>query len=162
MIGPMIKQFVATVYILKEDKVLLIHHRKLAKWLPPGGHVEPNELPSEAAIREAKEETGLEVRLLSQDNLTVDRWNAKSFPRPYLCLLEEIPAYKDVPAHQHMDFVYIGELIGGIEQEKQDEIAGLRWFTLDEIEAMQSDVDIFEETRQVLRTLLPVLEKREK
>ena len=152
----MIKQFVATVYILKEDKVLLIHHRKLGKWLPPGGHLEPNELPSEAAVREAKEETGLDVCLLSQDNLNVDRWNAKSFPRPYLCLLEEIPAYKDTPPHQHIDFVYVGELIGGEEQQKLDEISGLRWFTLEELEAMQPDVEIFEETRQVLRTLLPV------
>ena len=152
----MLKQFVATVYIINEDKVLLIHHLKLEKWLPPGGHLEPNELPSEAAIREAREETGFEVRLVSQDNLTVNRWNAKSFPRPYLCLLEEIPAYKDTPAHQHIDFVYIGELAGGVQLEKIDEIDGLRWFTLEELEALEGDVDIFEETRQVLRTLLPV------
>lgn len=155
MIRHMIKQFVATVYIVQDDKVLLIHHRKLLKWLPPGGHLEPNELPSEAAIREAKEETGLDVRLVSQDNLTVDRWNAKSFPRPYLCLLEEIPTHKGTPAHQHIDFVYVGELVGGSEQQKLDEIDGMRWFTLEELESLEGDADIFEETRQVLRTLLP-------
>jgi ADP-ribose pyrophosphatase YjhB (NUDIX family) len=32
--------------------VLLVYHRKLAMWLPPGGHVEPNELPDDAAVRE--------------------------------------------------------------------------------------------------------------
>lgn len=151
----MIKHFVATVYIIKEGKVLLIHHRKLNKWVAPGGHVEANELPPDAAIREAKEETGLDVRLFSQDNLTIDRWNAKSIPRPYLCLLEEMPAFKDQPAHQHIDFVYVGELVGGNEEGKMDEIEGMAWFTLEEIEALQGDIDIFEETRQVLRTLLP-------
>ena len=55
------RQFTATVYILEKDKVLLIHHRKLQKWLPPGGHMDPNETPAEAACREAFEETGLKI-----------------------------------------------------------------------------------------------------
>ena len=61
------RQFTATVYILHEFKVLLIFHRKLFKWLPPGGHVDENELPSDTAIREAREETGLEIELVSQE-----------------------------------------------------------------------------------------------
>lgn len=151
----MLKQFVATVYIVKEDKVLLVRHRKYNKWVAPGGHLEPNELPSEGAIREAKEETGLDVRLFSQDNVTIDWWNAKSLPRPYLCLQEEVPAFKDQPAHQHIDFIFVGEPVSGTEQEKQDETDGLRWFTLEEIETLEGDVEIFEEAKQVLRTLLP-------
>jgi ADP-ribose pyrophosphatase YjhB (NUDIX family) len=51
------KQYTATVFILQDDKVLLIYHKKLKKWLPPGGHLEEGELPSAGAIREAKEET---------------------------------------------------------------------------------------------------------
>jgi len=56
------KHFTATTYIIQDGKVLLIPHSKLGKWLPPGGHVELNETPPECAIREALEETGLEIK----------------------------------------------------------------------------------------------------
>lgn len=150
----MIKHFTATVYMLRDDHVLLIFHKKMQKWLPPGGHLNPNEAPHEAAKREAIEETGIEVEFTLQENIWVERWNASSIPRPYMCLLEEIPAYKDQPAHQHIDFVYVGKPVGGTELENLDETDGLRWFTLEEIEALESDVTIFEETKQVLKQLL--------
>ncbi len=47
-------------------KILLIHHRKLDKWLPLGGHIELDEDPEQAALREAKEESGLDVELLGE------------------------------------------------------------------------------------------------
>lgn len=150
----MLRQFTACVYIIENQRVLLIFHRKMNKWLPPGGHLEPNELPSEAARREALEETGIEIALVPQENVWIDRWNAKSFERPYLCLLEEIPARADQPAHQHIDMVYVGRPIGGTETLNEKETGGLRWFTLDEIEALDSDVSIFEETKQTLRKIL--------
>ena len=42
---------------------LLHRHRRLGTWLQPGGHLEPGETPWQAALREAQEETGLELRL---------------------------------------------------------------------------------------------------
>lgn len=148
------KQFVASVYIIEQERVLLIYHRKLSKWLPPGGHLEPNETPPEAALREAREETGIEIEFIRQENFWVERWNAKSFERPYLCLLEEIPAYKDTPAHQHIDFVYLARAVGGVEQQNLEETDGLRWFTLEEAEALEADVEIFAETQKVIRTII--------
>jgi 8-oxo-dGTP pyrophosphatase MutT (NUDIX family) len=144
------RQFTATVYILDEEKVLLIFHRKLKKWLPPGGHLEEGELPAEGAIREAKEETGLDIELILDEHCWIDSWNAKSFPRPYLCLLEEIPAHGDTPSHQHMDMIYLARPIGGLMCQNLQETEGLRWFSLQEVEALISDVDIFEETKQVI------------
>jgi 8-oxo-dGTP pyrophosphatase MutT (NUDIX family) len=41
--------------------VVLLKHKRLGLWLQPGGHVDPGESPWEAALREAREETGLEV-----------------------------------------------------------------------------------------------------
>ncbi|MGD1089613.1 MAG: NUDIX domain-containing protein [Verrucomicrobiota bacterium] len=58
--------FTVAIFIVHEGKILLVHHRKLDKWLPLGGHVELDEDPEQAALREAKEESGLEVELLGE------------------------------------------------------------------------------------------------
>lgn len=55
----------AAAYVFHEDKLLLILHSKLNLWLPPGGHIEPNETPDEAALRETREETGINASLLN-------------------------------------------------------------------------------------------------
>lgn len=145
------KEFTATVYILNHDKVLLLYHRKLNKWLPPGGHVELNETPAEAARREVKEETGLEIEFILQENIWINEWNANSFERPYLCLLEEIPAYQNIPSHQHMDMIYVAKPfnlnIQPVTSEKYS------WFNLEELAKMKLDVDIFKETLNVIKHL---------
>ena len=44
------------------DKVALHLHKRLGMWLQPGGHIDKDESPADAAMREAEEETGLPVR----------------------------------------------------------------------------------------------------
>ena len=144
------KHFTATAYILCEDKVLLLFHPKLQKWLPPGGHLEENETPPEAARREVLEETGLEIALIHQENIWIERWNASSFERPYLCLLENIPEHKGKKAHQHMDFIYLAKPIGG--SLIQDPF--LRWFSLEDVSSLESDKEIFKETKETIEHLL--------
>lgn len=132
------KHFTATTFIIEREKILLIFHKKLSTWLPPGGHVDPNETPVEGAIREVKEETGLEIELLPQENLWIDCPEASSFARPYLCLLENIPSNKNTPAHQHIDFIYLARLLSQENQKtNESEIQDLRWFSLEEIECSQ-------------------------
>ena len=150
------RQFTATVYIIDKEQVLLIYHRKLQKWLPPGGHLDANETPPEGARREAREETGIEIEFIRQENIWIDRWNAKSFERPYLCLLEEIPAHGDKPAHQHIDMIYLAKPIGGQETHNHEETEGLKWFSLEDLERLKPDIEIFEETLETLRTILGV------
>lgn len=151
----MIRQMTATVYILEDEKVLLIYHKKLKKWLPPGGHLEPNELPTDGAIREAKEETGLEIALIPQENIWIKpRWNGRSFERPYMCLLEHIPQHNAHPAHEHIDLIYIGRPIGGELKHNGEETDGLKWFSLDEIEALEREIEIFDETYRVILHLI--------
>lgn len=148
------RQFTATAYVLKDQSVLLIHHKKLNKWLPPGGHMDPNEIPPEAAVREVLEETGLQVELIEQENIHIDRYNAKSFARPWMCLLEEIPAFGKEEAHQHVDFVYLARPIDGNMTHNTDETHAIKWFNLEEIDRLEGDVEIFEETRETIRKLL--------
>jgi 8-oxo-dGTP pyrophosphatase MutT (NUDIX family) len=58
--------FTVAIFVVQHDQILLIHHRKLDKWLPLGGHIELDEDPEQAALREAKEESGLDVELLGE------------------------------------------------------------------------------------------------
>lgn len=146
------KEFTATAYILHDHKVLLLYHRKMQKWLPPGGHMEPNETPPEAVRREVLEETGLEIEFLTQENIWLNHWNANSFERPYFCLLEEIPAYGDMPAHQHMDMIYVAKPLNLSHKLETDEL--VQWFNLEELEILKPDIEIFNETKNAIRHLL--------
>ena len=143
------KHFTATAYIISSGKVLLLFHNKIQKWLPPGGHLERNETPPMAARREVLEETGLEIEWISQENLWIDRWNAKSLERPYLCLLENIPAHGNTPEHQHIDFIYIAKPIGGALLS--DPL--IRWFSLEEVLSLKPDEEIFLETQETISHL---------
>jgi ADP-ribose pyrophosphatase YjhB (NUDIX family) len=65
------RDFTATTFVVWQGGVLLHKHRKLGRWFPPGGHVEPNELPDDAAVREVLEETGVRVALIGERALPV-------------------------------------------------------------------------------------------
>jgi ADP-ribose pyrophosphatase YjhB (NUDIX family) len=42
----------------------MIYHKKLQVWLPPGGHMEENEIPDDAVLHEIYEETGIKAEIL--------------------------------------------------------------------------------------------------
>src|ERR671938_1256409 len=86
------RDFTATTFVVHEQRTLLLHHRKLGMWLPPGGHIDPHELPDQAAIREVREESGLEVELTAQGRML---GRVRVLPQPYCILLENIS-----PEHQ--------------------------------------------------------------
>ena len=46
--------FTVAIFVVQDGKLLLIHHRALNKWLPLGGHIELDEDPEQAALREAR------------------------------------------------------------------------------------------------------------
>jgi 8-oxo-dGTP pyrophosphatase MutT (NUDIX family) len=75
-----------SVYIVRDGAVLLHHHAKTGKWLPPGGHIELDEDPNEAAIREAKEETGFDVELAGTVPVTSDVDDERELVPPRWCV----------------------------------------------------------------------------
>lgn len=121
------RHFTATTFIIKDDKVLLIRHKKLGFWLPPGGHIESNELPDEAAIREVKEEVGLNITLVGERDGGGDSQRVKSLVKPTHILLEEI-----APGHFHIDLVYLARVNGSAEISGEKLEA--RWFSREDLE----------------------------
>lgn len=96
------RDFTVAVFVVSERRVLLHLHRKLGIWLPPGGHIEPNELPDEAALREVEEEAGITITLRQDTNLPVDRpGEPRQLTRPVGIQLETI-----APDHEHIDLIY--------------------------------------------------------
>lgn len=144
------RHFTGTVFIIEEDRVLLHFHHKLQVWLPFGGHVEKGETPCEAAVREAKEECGLDVELFNPSQIAIDESNAKSLPLPFLCLLENVPPYKEEAAHQHIDCIYLGRPVRGTLYDDPH----ICWFEPEDLNALKVGVDLFADTKQVLDHIL--------
>lgn len=64
----MTRHFCASAFVIDPytKKILLVKHKKNRRWTQPGGHIENEETPEEAALREVYEETGLRVRLIGE------------------------------------------------------------------------------------------------
>ena len=128
------RDFVATGIVVDGDRVLLLFHRKLRRWLPPGGHVDAPELPDQAAIREVFEETGLRVELVA--DLEPQGFD-HALPRPAGIQLEDIE-----PGHQHIDLIYFARPVAGTDVVANDESEGLGWFTLAQMREMSVEEEV--------------------
>ena len=137
--SPITRDFTATTFVVHEARTLLLLHRKLGKWFPPGGHIDPHELPDQAAIREVREESGLDVELLSRGS----RLGAvQVLPQPYCILLEDIG-----PEHQHIDLIYFARVRGGSLIHAEREASAARWLSWDALD----DPEIAEDIRELGR-----------
>ncbi|MFB6300461.1 MAG: NUDIX hydrolase [Halobacteriales archaeon] len=129
------RHFVATVYIVHDGATALHDHGKLDMWLPPGGHIDRDELPHVAAKREVREETGLEVTLYAPTG-DVSSPTVESLPQPQQFLLEDINIHADGVGHQHIDFIFYGAVDSHeIDPDGTDELSATawRWFTAEEL-----------------------------
>lgn len=133
------RDFTVATFVLHDGKVLLLWHRKLSMWLPPGGHIDPNELPDEAAVREVKEETGLDVVLLSQPSMP-PMPGPLQLARPEGIQLEDIS-----PGHQHIDLIYFARPAdpAAVKPVANDEVDRVGWYARGDLDR----IDLTEEVR---------------
>lgn len=120
------RHFTATTFIVFQEKVLFHNHKKLGLILPPGGHVHPEELPEEAALREVKEETGLDVLLYLDDPLSVADVHVLARPMHILLIDRE-------EDHQHIDLNYYALAETDLLSPESGETNDLFWATRQEI-----------------------------
>lgn len=107
---------------------LLLHHGKLGRWLQPGGHIEDDATLLDAALREAREETGLACRAVTADIFDLD--------------IHPIPARAQEAEHLHYDVRFLLETPPGARPAASSESNAVRWFTLDEIAALNGGPSI--------------------
>lgn len=136
------RDWAATTFVIHDHKTLLLHHRKLNRWLPPGGHIELHELPDVAALREVAEETGLHVALIDPG---APLGPVQRLAQPLCILLETIG-----PDHEHIDFIYAARVIAGDVAHAPREVQAWRWYSYAELDAPEVAEDVRVLARQAI------------
>jgi 8-oxo-dGTP pyrophosphatase MutT (NUDIX family) len=116
---------------VEKGRILLIHHRNLDKWLPLGGHIELDEDPEAAALREAHEESGLEVELIGERPPTTSPGTRALIAPRFL----DIHRINDT--HEHIGLIYWARPRNGSLKLSATEHHDIRWCSSTELDALQ-------------------------
>jgi len=131
--------FCSEVFIVNEGKILLRKHDKFRVWMSIGGHIELDEDPAEAAVREVKEEVGLDVKLFDDYEPKIETLgdtNRVVAPR-------FINRHRINETHEHIAMVYFATtenpnvfvLQNSHETVNEEE---WNWFTKEEVEVLEN------------------------
>lgn len=132
--------FVSDVYVVHKDKVLIRQHDKYKIWIAPGGHIELSETPEEVAVREIKEEVGLDVELYSGNKISAEKGSGrlKQLIPPMFMNIHNVN-----DEHRHIVFVFFAtSMTDETTQPENEEKGECRWLTKEEVIA----VDYIEDT----------------
>jgi ADP-ribose pyrophosphatase YjhB (NUDIX family) len=146
------RHFTATTYVVESGSTVLHEHDRIGKWLPPGGHVDRGEVPHEAAVREVREETGLDVTLRAETD-DIGSPTVESLPQPEHVLLADVNVHGDEVGHQHVDIVYHAEADDRdlSPADGEEDAAAWEWFTAAALrESDELDPDVAEIGRRAI------------
>lgn len=142
------KHFTASALIIENSKVLLLYHKKLDVWLYPGGHIEKNETPEQAVVREVKEETDLDIEIIGErdDSLADTKADVSVLCNPYAFLCEL------VGDHYHNDIVYLCRICSDNKNVRYNpnESKGINFFAIDDLD----NIKLFPNFKRLLEKVL--------
>ncbi|MGH8028541.1 MAG: NUDIX hydrolase [Arenimonas sp.] len=127
----------AWVVSADRQRTLLMHHRKLDRWLQPGGHADGDTDLARVALREAEEETGLRDLVVEGEVFDLDR--------------HAIPARGAEPEHWHYDVRFVVRATGSEEFVVNAESHALAWR---EVAGVANDAHADESVRRMARKWL--------
>ncbi|HEY1074144.1 MAG TPA: NUDIX domain-containing protein [Patescibacteria group bacterium] len=123
-----------TAFIVHTDRVLLVHHTALQKWLPVGGHIELHEDPEQALLRIVQKEAGIEFDLLSPRS-EVPVSGGRMLPTPNYM---DIHAISDT--HKHIALGYYARGLSDQVTLEKDAHSEIKWFTREELNDPKFDL----------------------
>lgn len=123
--------FTVAIFVVHEGKVLLVHHRKLDKWLPVGGHIELDEDPEQAALRETREESGFDVELMGDRPPTSEAGTRALIAPRFL----DVHRINDV--HEHIGMIYWARPKSGALALAAAEHRDIGWFTSGQLDTLR-------------------------
>jgi 8-oxo-dGTP pyrophosphatase MutT (NUDIX family) len=139
------RDFTVATFVVHSEQVLLLFHRKLRLWLPPGGHIEPNELPDEAAVREVWEEAAIRCELVGKRGVGVAY--PRQLVRPAGIQLESIG-----PDHEHVDLIYFARPLDGLALPRGNgEGDSVGWYPIGSLASLGAPEDVRRWAERALR-----------
>jgi len=123
--------FTVAIFVVADDRVLLVHHRKLDKWLPLGGHIELDENPEQAAVRETKGESGLDVELIGERPPTTGPGTRALIGPRFLDI------HRISETHEHVGMIYWARPAGGQTTLAEEEHHDIRWCRADDLDRLR-------------------------
>ena len=148
--------FTVGVFVVYIDKVLIRHHDKYDFWTNVGGHIELDEDPIEASIREAKEEAGLDVEIWNGNQRCFYNARSASGAGNSLEIIPPIGMNRHFtsPTHEHVNMVYFAKASSDQVKPQEGEQQGdWKWCTKEDLQTMDLRPDVKFYAELALETL---------
>lgn len=139
-------------------RLALVHHPRHRRWMIPGGHVEAHENPTQAALRELHEETGMTATLLMPPRAPVPGgFGEMVVPMPHWIVEEHIPGDREQMSHVHVDFLYVALASTSTSVPASRPAVGHQAFTWTDASGIER-LEMFDGTRVLARELFGSIE----